>query len=206
MEGKKLKIKEKGNKERRRQILECAARFFRKKGYNATTVRMIAAELHIEAASLYNHIASKQELLQEILLPIARLFARGMDKIEQSGENAFEKLEALVALHIHLTQKHPDAISLITGEWIHLEEPALSQYAQLRSDYEKRFKTLILSGMEDGLLENQNVDVALFSILSSLHWLYSWMGRHKEIAPEKLESELKNCLLRGLQKRNQIIG
>lgn len=188
-----------GIKERRRQLLEAAAYLFRKRGYTATTVRMIASRLGMEAASLYNHMASKQELLQEILLPIARLFAKGMEKVERSGKNPFNQLEELVLLHIQLSQKHPDAIALITGEWIHLEDPALSIYSSLRSDYERRFKAIISNGMEQGYLETGNVDIALFSILSSLHWLYSWMGRHPDVSQEELETELKNCLLLGLK-------
>lgn len=187
--------------DRKEQILHEAARLFRKKGYNATTVRMIASALGIEAASLYNHISSKQEILKTLLLPMAQRFAKGMDDIESRPVDAFEKLEELVALHVQLSLNHPDSISLITGEWVHLEEPALSEYSQMRRNYENRFKTIIQEGMNKGLLEKRNLDVALFSILSSLHWLYSWIGRHKELEPGEIEVEMKNCLLLGLKKK-----
>lgn len=188
-------------KPRKDQILEVAARLFRKKGFKATSVRMIAAELGMEASSLYNHIASKQEILRELLLHMAGLFTQGLQQIERSGLNPYQKLEHLVALHVRLTHEFPNQISLITGEWIHLEEPALQLYTAQRNEYELHFKSIIRLGMDEGYIEKVDVDIALFSILSTLHWLYSWVGRHKEISEETLETEVKKCLLLGLKKR-----
>jgi AcrR family transcriptional regulator len=186
---------------RKDQILQVAARLFRKKGFSATSVRMIASEMNMEAASLYNHISSKQDILKELLLTLAREFMEGMETVEKSDANPFQKLEMLVSLHVKLTLAHPDQISLITGEWVHLEEPMLSQYVAHRSDYEKRFKSIISDGMKEGFIEKIDVDMAVFSILSSLHWLYSWSGRHRELAAEEIEKEIKQCLLYGLKKR-----
>lgn len=191
----------KGPKDRKEQILHEAARLFKKRGYNATTVRMIAAQMKMEASSLYNHISSKQEILRELLFQMANLFTQGMKNIEASQTNPYEKLEQLVALHVRLTMEYPDQISLITGEWIHLESPELQHYTTLRNDYEQRFKHIIKSGIEEGFLEKTDVDLALFSILSTLHWLYSWIGRHREIPKESLEAELKQTLLLGIRKR-----
>lgn len=189
------------SKPRKDQILDASARLFRRQGYPATSVRMIASELSIEAASLYNHIASKQEILQELLVPMARLFTNGMNEIEASPRNPFQKLEALVALHVKLTYEFPNQISLITGEWIHLEGPVRQQYLELRTDYEVRFKRIIAEGMESGHLQKTDVDLALFSILSTLHWLYSWTGRHKEVSESELVSTMQKTLLEGLKIR-----
>jgi AcrR family transcriptional regulator len=186
---------------RKDQIFAAAALLFRKKGFKATSMRMIAAALGIEASSLYNHIASKQEILAEQLLEIAASFMSGMSEIEHSSLNPIEKLEKLVALHVKLTLAFPDQISLITGEWVHLEEPVLQQYKSLRSEYEFRFKAIIIDGINMGLIENVDPEMALFSILSSLHWLYSWSGRHKEMKATNIENEIKQCLLYGLKKR-----
>ena len=188
-------------KPRKEQILSVSARLFRQKGYKATSVRIIASELGMEAASLYNHIASKQEILKELLLEMAGLFTTGMNSIEISDADSFQKLENLVALHVHLTFEFPNEIALITGEWVHLEEPAYGQYITLRNEYEQKFKSIIRQGMEDGHLENTDIDIALFSILSTLRWLYSWVSRHKEISPEMLEKEMKRTLLEGVKKR-----
>jgi AcrR family transcriptional regulator len=187
---------------RREEILEKAARLFRKTGYSACTMRMIAGASGMEAASLYNHITSKQELLKELLFSVAAEFTSGMDAAEKLPANAFQKLEFLVDLHIDITLRWPDRVALITGEWIHLDEPDLSSYTRLRNDYEQRFRSIILEGKKQGILENLSTDLSLFSILSSLHWLYSWAGKHTELSTNTIRKELKQCLLGGLKTQN----
>lgn len=167
---------------------------------------MIANSSGMEAASLYNHISSKQELLGELLFSVAGEFTKGMEEAEKLSGDSFGKLEFLVDLHINLTLRWPDRISLVTGDWVHLEEPGLSEYTRLRNDYEQRFRKIILDGKSQGVLKAINSDLSLFSILSSLHWLYSWLGRHPETDIPKIRNELKQCLLGGMRTSNNSTG
>ena len=110
---------------RKEVIRSCAARLFRKKGYRATSMRDIAEAVGIKAASIDNHIASKQALLEDLLLKMAHLFSKGMEAISKSAALSSEqKLERLIGLPIRLTVEHTAAIALISGEWVHLESPA----------------------------------------------------------------------------------
>ena len=71
--------KSKKNSPRKEVIIEKAAQLFRKNGFNATSMRDLAENVGVEAASLYNHISSKAELLQEICFRIANKFTTHMD-------------------------------------------------------------------------------------------------------------------------------
>ena len=48
--------------DRKTEIITVAAQLFKEKGYSAVTMRDIAQAMNIKAASLYNHIKSKQEI------------------------------------------------------------------------------------------------------------------------------------------------
>lgn len=182
-------------------IKDQAARLFRKRGYKATSMQDIAEAVGMKAASLYNHIASKQEILQELLMPIAQLFSKGMEDINNSSHRPIEKLEKLIGLHVRLTVENANAIALITGEWVHLNEDdgTLSRYKVLRASYESQFKQILKDCVQENQLEPINIDIALFSILSTLHWLYSWYNHHPEISPVELEKQIIHCLLNGLK-------
>ena len=184
---------------RKEQILNTAARLFRKRGYSATSMRDIAREMQMEAASLYNHISSKQAILSELLLNIAQAFTDGMAEIKANEKSNIEKLENLVALHVQLTVDHTDAISLIPNEWVHLEGESIKQFLNLRDQYEKDFNKLLEAAVKDKKLGDINIELASFSILSTLRWLYSWYSKNRNTNIEKLKAEMIRNLIYGLK-------
>jgi len=162
-------------------------------------MRDIAREMGMEAASLYNHISSKQVILSELLMEIAELFTEGMKVIKESDESFIKQLENLVSLHVQMTVDYTDAISLIPNEWIHLKEPYIKDFLKLRDQYEKDFRDIVVKAIKAKQLAKVHPDVALFSILSTLRWLYSWYTKNKEIKVETLKKELIQDLLYGLK-------
>jgi len=187
------------SKSKKQVIQEKAAYLFRKKGFSATSMQDIADAMDMKAASLYNHIQSKQELLTDLLLNTAHAFSHGMEDIKGSSLNKLQKLDALVSLHVQMTLQYADSISLITGEWVHLEEPQLSKYKKLRTRYEKDFLEILNDCKKEGHISKDiNIDLGLYSILSSLHWLYSWYNKNKSISRIELEHQLKQILLKGV--------
>ena len=179
-----------------------AARLFRLKGYKATSMRDIAQEVGMEAASLYNHIANKQELLSETMMYIAEKFTAGMEDILQSSLSPREKMERLIGLHIRQTVSDPDAVSIITSEWVHLEEPTLKKYLQLRNKYEKNIRKIIQKGIKEGQFAKVDIEIAVFSFMSTLRWLYSWYHQQTNINPVELEQKMVQCLLDGINVRD----
>ena len=177
-----------------------AASLFRMKGYSATTMRDIAREVGMEAASLYNHISSKQLILSDLLMELAQLFTSGMQEINsRAGISGQRKLEELIRLHVDITISHTDAISLLPSEWIHLEEPLLKEFIGLRDDYEKQFKAIIQDVIAQGAQTDIDPDITVFSILSTLRWLYSWYTKYKVEDVDKLKSDLIQNLIQGLR-------
>lgn len=161
-------------------------------------MRDIAREVGMEAASLYNHISSKQLILSDLLMEIAELFTQGMEQIDNSDNSDQKKLEELISLHVDITAAHTDRISLLPSEWVHLQEPHLKAYIGLRDAYERKFRTIIESVI-DGSSVEMDTDIALFSILSTLRWLYSWYTKYKVQDIDKLKADLVQNLIHGLR-------
>ncbi len=182
------------------QILSVSSKLFREKGYAATSVRDIAREMNMEAPSLYNHISSKQQILDELLLEVVEAFTKGMEDITESKLRDIDKLERLVALHVKLTVEHPDAIALINSEWVHLEGESKDKFVDSRDAYDKNFKKIVRACVEDGYLLDVNIDLVTFSILSTLRGLYAWSNKNKRVNQIELEQTMIQCLIGGLRK------
>lgn len=157
---------------KRLAVLHKAAELFAQKGYKATTLRDLAASLNLEAASLYNHISSKQDILASLLLQLAKKYQIGIDEVLASGYSAREKLEKIIQLHIELTLKYPQVSKLSVYEWRHLDEPHLAAFLKLRRQYESKFKSLVIDNQKEGFLESIDTDIAWRCMLSSVRWIY----------------------------------
>ncbi len=189
-------MKQKINKE---DIIKTAAVLFKKKGFSAVTMRDLASEMGVKAASLYNHISSKQELLKEIIISIAEGFTEGMQVIVKSNSTTVDKLNKIVDLHVSVASNNAYGMASLNNDWMHLEEQ-LDYYLKLRTDYEDNFRAIIISGIKNNELKEVNPEVILFSILSTLRSLYIWMPKKEDLNQEELSDSLKMILIKGINK------
>lgn len=180
---------------RKEEIKSLAARLFRERGYSATSMRDIAKEMGIEAPSLYNHISSKQQILSELLMAVAHRFTEGMQAVKSSAEGPRAMLEDLVRLHVGITLENPDAIALLTGEYVHLEGKQALDFSSLKDKYEQDFRAIITAGISAGELPDVDVDLTMFSILSSLRMLHLWQAKHRYMDKEEQVEQLIRLLL-----------
>ncbi|WP_299683788.1 TetR/AcrR family transcriptional regulator [uncultured Dokdonia sp.] len=184
---------------RKQEIYRTAARLFKEKGYSAVTMRDLAAAVGIKAASLYNHISSKQQILSEIIIDIAEQFTEGIDTITHQKTDAVTKLKAVITQHITLTADNPYGMAALNNDWMHLEGK-LDYYLNLRSQYENTFKAIVQEGKDSGELKDVNVEILLYSILTTLRNLYLWIPKKGELKKDELIKGLTVTLLQGVEK------
>jgi TetR/AcrR family transcriptional regulator, cholesterol catabolism regulator len=186
-------------KTRKDEIITTAAKLFKEKGYSAVTMRDIAKDMGIKAASLYNHISSKQEILSNIIISLAEEFTQGLTIIKNSNNNSLENLKNIVNLHVKITTNNPFGMASLNNDWMHLEDN-LDYYLKLRLDYEDNFRQIIEQGIQNNELKNTNAEVMLFSVLSTLRSLYIWIPNKEDLNPEELATDLSHVLLMGIIK------
>ena len=184
---------------RKEEIVITAAKLFKEKGYSAVTMRDIARAMGIRAASLYNHISSKQEILSNIIISLAEEFTEGMEVIKNSSTNNINKLKNIVNLHVTITTHSPFGMASLNNDWMHLKDE-LDYYLKLRLDYEDNFRQIIEQGIAEKELQNSNAEVMLFSILSTLRSLYIWIPNKEDLQHANLATNLSNVLLTGIIK------
>ena len=73
---------------RRREIEDAASSLFHEHGYSGTSVRDIARAVDIQGASLYAHVASKQDVLWSIVERTASRFEAAADAVEAADPGA----------------------------------------------------------------------------------------------------------------------
>lgn len=184
---------------RKDEIKQVACNLFKEKGYSAVTVRDIAAYMGIKAASLYNHIASKQEILSRIIMEQAYAFTSGMEAISTSQSSSEAQIRAVIKQHVSLTLQNPNGMACLNNDWMHLEGD-LDHFLRLRKEYEENFRNIIKQGVTRGELATIEIEVVVFSVLNTLRNLYIWVPKKPNMTQEQLVIALSKVILQGVTK------
>lgn len=182
-------------------ILQKAAKMFRERGFAATSMRDLAESVGIEAASLYNHIRSKNEILETICFDVANRFNMNMDGLEQSTQNIIQKIETLLRFHIQQMVEHFEEVTVSDREWKHLDEPYLSNFHNQRRNYRKRFAAIIEEGIRKGEVRRIDAPTAVLIMLHAVSGIESWHRSNVRISAKELEDNMVMIMIDGLRKQ-----
>lgn len=185
--------------DRKKEIVEAASSLIRTRGYTAVSMRTLAKEVGVKAASLYNHIGSKQEILEEIILGIAQRFTDGMTIAKNLDAEPIEKIKQIIALHIDITLDRTADMEVMQNNWMYLEGERMAQYKQSRNEYESDLRQIISAGIADGSIKDTNPELLIYSLLSPLRYLYVWFPRQKTLDADQLKEDLAAVLLEGIE-------
>ncbi|MGN6616866.1 MAG: TetR/AcrR family transcriptional regulator [Ilyomonas sp.] len=181
-------------------IVKAAAVLFHERGYKAASMRDLAEKVGVEAASLYNHIRSKTELLHDICFVVANRFWEHMNQAESSKEPAIAKIEELLRFHIREMVYNFEEVYVSDREWRHLTDPYLSNYRNQRRTYRKRFAGIIEEGIKQNEIKKIDAATAVLIMLHAISGIESWHRSKQKISAEELEENMITIMIDGLRK------
>jgi TetR/AcrR family transcriptional regulator, cholesterol catabolism regulator len=182
-------------------ILQKAAAMFREKGFAATSMRDLAETVGIEAASLYNHIRSKNEILEAICFDVANRFNTNIDIIEASKQAVIPKVETLLRFHIRQMVENYEEVYVADREWKHLEEPYLSNFQNQRRAYRKKFASILEEGIQKNEIKKIDAPTAVLIMLHAVSGIESWHRSKARINERELEDNMIMIMIDGLRKQ-----
>ncbi len=183
---------------RKEQIERAATELFKSKGYSATSMRDIASTVGIEAASIYSHLKSKEQILVKICFRMGKDFIEGIEQVVSSNLPIEDKFKAAIVSHVNIITGDIDASAVFWNEWRHLSEPLLTDFITMQREYERIFKALIEEGVKEGVFEVQDASFAVMAMLSSLNGIQKW--HNYTLSPEELNTAFANIFVKGIKK------
>ena len=128
--------------EKQKEILEVAKTFFAERGYVETSMRDLAQQLNIKAASIYSHFKSKEEILTIISNEIYDMMKSNMEKIQQENLNPTDKFLLYVKLHILAVTNYQQSFGIYYKYW-NLSKTNAAKYGLLNYEYFDFIKKLV---------------------------------------------------------------
>jgi AcrR family transcriptional regulator len=161
-------------------------------------VRDIASAVGLGAASLYNHMGSKDELLTTICFKCANEFLDGLKEIDVASKSTENKIRELIKLHIEIALHDKSSVTVFNDEWRYLQEPRLSAFLSLRRNYESAYLRIIREGIKEGILKDIDPYLMFQTILSSLRWLHLPGVRKINLKEEELTEQITSIIIKGI--------
>ena len=185
---------------RRREIDEVASELFHANGYAATSVRDIARALDIQGASLYAHVASKEDVLWSLVDGTATTFEEAVeDALAATASNdPIDRLAALVEAHVEVVTGDPERASVFVTEWRHLSPERRAQVAGRRDAYERRLREIVADGIAVGAFRSIDPAIAATFVLTALNGVATWYRPDGRLTPDRIADQYVDLALRAL--------
>ncbi len=191
--------------ERRQQILELATELFAKQGYQGTTTRQIAQEVHVNEAIIFRHFPTKEELYWAVIenqIQVRGGRARLEEKLAAGGSDQ----ELLTAIAEELLGRDVTLTRLLLFTALENHELThrffrthVTQYLDVLSDY-------IRKGIVDGRFRDVDPALAARGFLGQVVYHFQiqelFGGRRVQTFDARQVAEtMVDIWLRGMEKK-----
>ncbi len=182
----------------RDEILEAAAQIFRQKGFHAASMQDIAQAVNLQKASLYHHIASKQEILLALLDQALAMLIEHVGSAISQPLPPDEKLRMAMQAYMQFMLKHSDLAAVLLLEHRSLEPEFHAQHIPHRDHFESLWREVIAEGCEKGLFCCPDPSLAARYLLGVMNWTITWFKPSGPLSPAEIADQYADLFLQGL--------
>lgn len=175
---------EEGN--RRAELLRAAARLFREKGYDATTIRDIAAAVGMRSGSPFYHFKSKQEMLKAVMSEGLQQSLEALEAVAAQPMPARDKLRALIRVHLStILEPRADFIPVLLYDWRALDQDSRVEVIAVKDRYEQIWQECLSKAKRAGLLRRDG-KVERLLMFGAMNWIVQWYRPGGELSIDEI--------------------
>jgi len=180
-------------------ILAVAARVIRERGFDATSLRDIAARAHIPLGSIYYHFQTKDDLFVAVYEEGVERLRRAVAEAIAGANDPWQRLERACAMHLHNLCGNDDFMAVSVPTRAPQLADAARERVQQQSDRYERLLTDLIGALELG--KGLSRSVLRLQILGALNWTSVWY-RPGKLTPHQIASQLIRTVRHGVSARS----
>jgi len=178
-------------------IIKSAAHVFGRKGFHATTMEEIAAELEVTKASLYYYFSTKEELLYEVhLLSMQDVLGR-VERIRTVSDSPVAQLEAAITEHLRVLAGDYEGAFMLQQEYDLPKEYRL-EVVRLRDRYERALLEIVQRGERQRVFRVKDARIAVRMLLGSINWFLRWYRANGRLTVDEIAAAYVDFAFYGL--------
>jgi len=168
------------------QVLETATRLFTERGYDAASIRDLAAALAMRPSSLYHHFAGKQQILFAICFGLQSDFNGAVMPLFHQGKGPVETIQDVIGEHVRFSLARRGEVLVNTRERRSLPPQLLVQVNSLRRAYRDALVAVIEQGRRQGLFAVENPKLAAMAVFDMVNGMFQWFQARDKADVERI--------------------
>lgn len=182
-------------------IHAAAAYRFAERGYHGTRMADIAADLDMQAGSLYYYFASKEELLVAIIESRVGRAVMHLQSVLAGEESTADKVRAAMVGHLRAFQDDADIYSIFNFERLADISPELAaEVDRPGREYESLWRELLETGVGSGELRSGlDTRVTVKAIVGLCNSVLLWYRPDGKRTIDEIAEEYAALVLGGIQ-------
>ncbi len=201
----------------REDILWAAAEVLHRNGYDSTTMKDIAAQVNLTAASLYHHFKNKDFLLLNVLELGLDFTIEKLETVANADLSNAEKLAGMIRSHVvcvtgnvavgaamvfEIRSLLNASLSSKIGDDTFMEEfvARRNQFFARRDYFEGLFRDTIQAGMDTGEFREVDAATVTRAMMGAHNWISVWFKEGGRLSGEELADVMVDTWLAALRK------
>lgn len=179
-------------------IHEAGLQLIYAKGYDAMSLRDLAAKVGLQPGSLYNHITTKQDLLYSLIHNhMIALHERICEALADINDPR-QRLEAFVAFHLTYHIERKREVFIGSAELRSLEPKNRRRIVAQRRAYEDILADILTAGVKARQFKTGDIRVSTYAILAMLTGICTWYSPKGRIDQEALITTHMRLVMAGV--------
>ncbi|MEP9397240.1 TetR/AcrR family transcriptional regulator [Mesorhizobium sp. KR2-14] len=167
-------------------IRDAAINLMARFGYEAVSMRQLAAEVGVQAAALYRYFPTKEELLFTLMREHMEGLLAAWEAVRPATDDPRAELAAYVRNHIrfHVERRHSTHVSNM--ELRSLSRDNLTAILRLRTAYEKELRQILRDGTEAGVFDVDDIGLTAIAIIQMITGVIVWFRPDERLSVEEV--------------------
>jgi AcrR family transcriptional regulator len=185
-------------------IRDAAVGLIARHGYEAVSMRQLAAEVGVQAAALYRYFPTKEGLLFALMEGHMRDLVASWDSARPASRDPAACLAAFVEHHIRFHISRRPATHVSNMELRSLSKPRLTAILKLRAAYEKELRQILRDGADGGVFFIDDAGLTAMAIIQMITGVIVWFRPGERLSVEDVAKTYLAMTMRLVGRREDI--
>ena len=183
----------------RQRVLSASVEIFSRRGYRATSMNEIAAEVGLSKPTLYHYFRGKEEILVRLYENVMEESLSSARAISGSAPSPLDALRELISHRARYTCDNKAILKVFFEEEEELPAELLRTVMERRREFENILKTAVVQHLKAAGVELPTSPTVYVNVcLGAANWVYKWFDPKGDEDPQALGDHIAALVLQPL--------